>query len=247
MKKLRLALTAVTCSLIAITNAVCASKCGTTELSQINQDASKVKLTYEESFKKIPDEYLGESDTGGKYDVTVPYFIIKIINVTDNLYIEVTNSVDKTMRAFTSRDAVDGVISFEWDNVTDISNLTIKVFTGENTSCPHEEIYTDHKTLPKYNQYSSTDACISHPEADICKKFVTEEVTYEDYAEFNDKVKTEEIEKAAKKVEDKNKDSKAIEFVKKNKVGFIIGGSIIIVAGVVTTVVVIKKRRSRLI
>ena len=83
-----------------------------------------------------------------------------------------------------------------------------------------------------------------------CQKYVTEKVTPEKYEKVEQaykKLKNEEYKIQQDKLNDKNLVEKFVDFVKENKIGFIIGGSIIIVAGVVATVVVIKKRRSRLI
>ena len=245
MKKFKLAFLSILSFFICtlITNA--ASKCDYSELAEINKEASAVKLSYEEKQRILEgDNGVTDSEEQSDEPFYESYFVVNITNVTDNLYIKVTNSADDSTKIFTSNDAVDGIISFEWNELDTVANLTAKVFTSNKTSCPDEEIVVQYKTLPMFNYYSDTAYCYDHKKEDICQQYVTSEVTEEQFNrkyEESQKEKTEEVNNTgvAKKV---------TNFVKKNKKGFIIGGSIIIVIGVVTTVVVIiKRRRSRLI
>lgn len=228
-------------------NASAASKCGYSELSQINQEAAGIKVSYEEKERLLEgDNGVSDSELATETELYEKYLVVNIMNLTENLYVKVINSVDNSVKAFSSADAIDGIISFDWNNVEDIANLTIKVYTSAKTNCADEEVVVLYKTLPKYNYYSTTSYCEEHENESICQQYVTKDV---DSDEFYKKVN----ESQKKKVEETNKaDANVIKhvtnFVKENKKGFIIGGSIIIVVGVVTTIVVIiKRRRSRLI
>jgi hypothetical protein len=140
---------------------------------------------------------------------------------------------------------INGVISFRWDDINTITNLTIRVYTSQNTGCANEEVLVQQATLPKYNEYSETSYCLENPDDSICDQYITKEISEKEYERKYEK----SVEEATKEEESNRKvTKKVIKFVKKNKKGFIIGGSIIIVLGVATTVVVIvKRRRSRLI
>lgn len=228
-------------------NVQAASKCEYAELSQINQEASGVKVSYEEKQRVVEgDNGVIDSPKQPEDKVYQDYFVVNITNVTDNLYVKVTNPIDNSVKVFTSADATNGIISFEWNNLDTVANLTIKVYTSSKTQCPDEEVIVKYQTLPKYNIYSDSAYCEEHQKENDCQKYVTKEISQ---AEFSEKVKKARVEKA----EEVNEDSKGVvkkakEYFKKNKTKVIIGGSIIIVMGVVTTVVVIiKRKRSRLI
>lgn len=248
MKKNILMLLAVFSFLFLGIKVSAASKCDYAELAEINQEASGVKISYEEKKRKLEgDNGVADTKTGDiDYDIYQNYFTVNITNVTENLYVKVINPNDNSIRVFSSSDATNGIISFDWTDINTITNLTFKVYTSNKTSCADEEIVVQYKTMPKFNYYSTTSYCDEHKKEDICKQYVTKEVSSE---EFHKKAKAAQ----AKKAEEINKKNKSViknvtDFVKKNKKAIIIGGSIIIVLGVVATVVVIiKRRRSRLI
>lgn len=225
-----------------ITNA--ASKCGYAELAEINQEASGVKISYEEKQRVLEGDN-GVADVEEQPDEPFyeDYFVVNITNVTDKLYVKVINSLDNSVKVFNSSDAVNGVISFEWNDLEQVANLTLKVYTSAKTSCQDEEVVVQYKTLPMYNYFSDMAYCEENKDEKICQKYVTKEVTDEEYYSKVDK----QIQKKVDEVNEKE-DSGVVKFVKRNKKGFIIGGSIIIVIGVVTAgVVIVKRRRSRLI
>lgn len=232
-------------SAIFFTSKAYASNCDATKLTEIKNNAAKVKLTYEEVEEKLTGETVeGGSDVGYEYDIYDSYLKVTISNITDDLYVKVINETDNSVRTFSSKDAVDGVVSFVWKDTDKVAKLTYKVYTSSNTSCPDEEMLTNYKVLPMENEYYTWGACTENPDASVCKKYVTEEVSYDSYQKFAKKQQTEKVEKVLEEKEGKG----ITKFVKKNKKGFIIGGSIIIVVGVVTTaVVIIKRRGSRII
>lgn len=252
MKKFKVAFLAVVCFLTfsIVTNA--ASKCDYSELAEINQEAAKVKLSYEEKLELLQEGGLADLEDDEITGKPTPaptlytrYFMVNISNVTENLYIKVFNSVDNSTKIFTSSDAVNGIISFRWDDIETVANLTIKVYTSQNTKCANEEVLVQQETLPMYNEYSETAYCLENPDESICSQYVKKEVTQEEYErKYNKSIK----EATEKEKEERKVTKKVAKIFKKNKKGFIIGGSIIIVLGVATTVVVIvKRRRSRLI
>ncbi len=243
MKK-KLKLLAIIPTFLLFTSVASASKCEYSELSQINKEAAGVKVTYEEVNELINDPTSeGGSDLEYEYDMYDTYFKVTISNLTNDLYVKVINSADNSTKEFSGADAKDGIVSFNWKDLNTIANLTIKVYTNSNTSCPDEEVLVNYLTLPMRNEYYTWVGCTNNPDASICKKYVTSEVTYEAYQ----KLATKQTKKTAEEIKEENEGNSVSRFIKKNKKGFIIGGSIIIVMGVVATVVVIRKRRSRLI
>ena len=226
-------------------NTNAASKCDYAELGQINQEAAGVKVNYEEK-KKLVEGDIGVSDSSEQKpkELYQPYLSVRIMNVTDKLYVKVINETDNSVRIFHNSDSNDGIISFDRFNINQVANLVVKVYTSAKTSCPDEEITVQYLTLPMYNYYSEMAYCEQNKKAGVCQRYVLKEVTQDDFEKSYDSY-------MSRIVNDINKEEKrgpVAKFIRKNKTGIIIGGSIIIVAGVVATVVVIvKRRRSRLI
>ena len=114
-----------------------ASNCDANKLREIKQEASKVKLTYEEVEEVVNNQTTqGGSDVGYDYDVYDTYLKVTISNLTDDLYIKVINTSDNSVKEFYGKDATDGSISFKWTNLKDIAKLELNVYTSSNTSCP---------------------------------------------------------------------------------------------------------------
>lgn len=225
-----------------------ASKCEYSELAKINQEASAVKISYEQKQRKLEgDNGVMDTETGKvTYDIYENYFAVNITNVTDDLYVKVVNPNDNSIRVFSSADATNGVISFEWNDTKTVTNLQFKVYTSSKTSCADEEVVVQYKTMPMYNYYSTSAYCSRHPKEDVCQRYVTKEVSAKEIEKRKENEVSETVEKSNK--ENQGAIENITDFIKKNKKGFVIGGSIIIVLGVVATVVVIiKRRRSRLI
>lgn len=220
------------------------SKCDYSELGKINQEAAGIKVSYEEKKKKIEGD-VGVSDSGAKVEKELyhEYFAVNILNVTDKLYVKVINDEDNSVKIYTNNDSTNGIITFNRDNLQEVAKYTIKVYTSAKTSCADEEVTVQYLTLPMYNPFSTTAYCSQNKKADVCQKYVFKEVTPKDF----DNNYTSYINKKVEEINKEESQSAITKFIKKNKVGFIIGGSIIIVAGVVATVVVIRRRRSRLI
>ena len=243
MKKNKLVVIGLIAGLISM-QSVKASNCETTELSKINQEASKVKVAYEIQSKVIPNPNPEQSDTGEIPETIEYYYInVKISNLTGNLYIKLFNTTTGETKIFSASDAIEGIVNYEIDDDSiEVANLDYKVYTSSQTKCADEEIVASSIKLPAYNVYYQTGPCITETDAPECQMFVEEEISYDQFLKLAEKVDKRESDKINNK-----KDKEDKNFLEKNKKAFIIGGSIIIVSGVVTTGVVIKKRRSRLI
>jgi len=243
MKKKKLVVIGIIAGLISMQN-VSASNCESTELSMINQEATKVKVAYEIKTKSVPNNNPELSDTGERPETVEYSFInVKITNLTGNLYIKLFNSTTGESKLFSSSDATDGVINYEIDDDSiHVANLDYKLYTSSQTKCANEEIVANTIKLPAYNIYYQTGPCITETDAPECQMYVTEEITADQFQKLAEKVEKRKADDINQKDKDEDK-----SFFEKNKMALIIGGSVIIVSGVVTTGVVIKKRRSRLI
>ena len=221
-----------------------ASLCSYKEQTEFNGKAANVKATYEIKERTIQSEWIeGEIE-----EILIGYYFnISITNVTDELYVVVKNNLNNEEKIFTSKDAKNGLINFEWDSVEEITNFTIQVYTSEKTNCPDERFKTIYLTTPRYNDFSERSICMEYTEFSLCQKFVTfSEVDDTRFVNELDKYKKEE-EKNNENIEDKPtqnpEDNKFIDFINDYKWYFISGVAVVSIASFVIYRVKTKKQR----
>lgn len=226
-----------------------ASKCDYNEQVELNNAAANIKATYEEAKGKVdPSLIIGAA--GGNDEAIYYYLKVQIYNLTEDVYLRITNDVNNEVKYLHYKDSQSGVIEFDWKDLDKVVNFTITVYSSTNTNCPNEEYRKINLTLPRYNKYSDRVNCINNESFYLCQKYITstEEI---DEATFDEKLtafinKTTEEENIRNEA-NKTWNEKVSDFIKENKVTIIVISTIIVIGGVVTTVIVIKKRRSRLI
>lgn len=252
MGKFRKIVLSVMSFMLIISNTKAAA-CDYEEKAQLNKEAANVKANYEikerimdPSEYTIPDAILGteEEDT---YVAKTDYMQINILNITKNMYVEVTNDKDSETKTYTYNDVKDGNISFDWYNIGDLIKYTIKVYASNETGCSGNTLKTLYVSLPRYNDYSTYNICTKVPEYYMCQKYVT----YEDdgYSSFVTKVKKEVEKQEQKDREEQERKSKwynkMFDFIKEHKTAFIVGGvTLVVVAGGATYIIIKKRRRS---
>ncbi len=234
MKKLFLGLSIFFLFLI---NANAASLCSYKDQITLNQKAANIKRGYD----IITEIY---EDEDGEVDVDT--FRISIYNLTEEFYAVITNTKNRDEKRINYSDVVDGVASFDWDDVGDLTTFDIKIYTSSKSPCPDELYKTLLLTTPRYNPYSETNACYSAPEFSLCQRYVTFSQMSQD--EFLDRVEgyiegtVDEDDQNIPK-DDQNFFTKLIKFISKYKWVFIIGT--VVVIGVSGGYVVIKKNRKQ--
>ncbi len=203
------------------------AECSYQEQSNLKSKASNVRVSQE------IDEYEKEMDD---YPVTISRFAISIFNVTDEFFVKVSNSVDKTEKTYTSSDAKDGIVTFYWENDEELTNFTFKVYSSSSTNCPNYLYKTLYLTTPKFNKYSKLEICQDEPDFYLCKKYITTEPVSEDvfYNQLDKYLNKEINEDGEKKEEDKKeekKESKMFKFIDDYKLLILGGIAVIIISG----------------
>jgi len=155
-----------------------ASLCTYSESNELNSKAANVKVFYEIVKEEVESEmfYLKK------------YFKITIANVTKDFYVEVENDNNNELYRYTHLNATDGIITFNWENLDDITNFTFKVYSSDNTSCPDERYKTLYLTTPRFNDFYNRMVCLENPDFYMCQEFVTfKEIEETDFiTKFND-------------------------------------------------------------
>ena len=238
-------------SLFLLSN-VKGTTCNYEEKATLNNEISNVKTNYEikervldKSEYEIPDALLG-TEYEDTYVATEDYIVLNILNLTENMYVEVSNDLDDEVKIYQYSDTNNGNIAIERYNLIHIVNYTVKVYASSATGCEGNLLRTLSQKLPRDNEYSSYSICSVIPEYYLCQRYVTfDDVGFDTFINKTSK----EIEKQEEK-EKQEKDNdkwyeKAIDFVKEHKVPFIIGGvGVIVIAGGTTFVIIKKRRRS---
>ncbi len=226
--------------------------CDYTDRAVLNNEASEVRANYEIKEKELDPNVYGPPDSiigTEEEDSWVPkteYLQINILNITENLYVEVSSDLSKDVIRYNYSDTNNGTLAIEWNDVSQVARLKINVNSSGNNGCQDETIRTMSITLPRYNSYSNYGMCEIASEYYLCQKYVTfNEV---DFADFIDGV-TAEVEKIQNGDNDSDNEDltwyQAVgKFIAEHKAYFIIGSiSLVLIAGIVV-VVIIKKRRS---
>ena len=232
------------------------SACSYSEQAQLNSDFANVKVAYEEvvtMYDTATNEPVAEKDIDPKkkdiVSETEGYyegysFKISILNMTKNMYVEVTNDNTDETRLFTYEDAKDGTIEFNHgsDMIVKVTTYTFKFYSSDETGCPDEDLGKKTLVTPRYNDLSYTQVCEENPKIDACQKYVTFPDEGQDafFALVDSQLSDEEQTK-----EDGNDTSKTgiMEFITKNKEVILISvGALVVIIG---AAVIITKRNNK--
>lgn len=252
MNKLKFFAVSLVTFLLLSTTAHAAGTCNYEEKAKLNSEVANVKTnfeikqeTIELSPEEAPDEYYGTS-MADNLSIKEDYIQINILNLTENLYVEVTNDLNKEKQTYKYSDSDNGNVAIIRKDLDKIVTYTIKIFASSNTGCEGTALSTKYVAVPRYNDYSEYSLCSQVPEYFACERYVTfEEI---DFSKFIEQV-TKEIENKNKQAEEEKENGKWYNevgnFISENKVYFIVGGvALVVIAGVVTVVIIKRRRRS---
>ena len=163
MLKLKKFLGLVLLSMMFVPN-VKAAECSYSEQAELNRKAGNVKINY---------EVITEKEEFDDMTVDIEKFKITILNVTEELYVAVSNDRGLAEKVYYSSDAKDGEISFVWEDTSEIANFTVDVYASGQTNCGSKKLTTIHKKTPRYNEYYDREICNDNENFYLCQKYVT--------------------------------------------------------------------------
>lgn len=227
-----------------------AATCGYEEQAKLNNEAANVKANYEIKERILePGEYdIPDGIEDGDYVAKTDYIQVNILNLTENMYAEATNDVNRDVKKFNYSDTQNGNISFNWSELDTMATYTIKIYASDKTSCERSPLKTLYVSLPRYNDYSTYEICKQVPDYYLCQRYVTYDSV--GYDTFFTRVQ-EQIDKKNKEEEENRQNNKwykkVANFIVEHKVPFIIGGVTLVVVASGATIIIIKKRRRSII
>lgn len=226
-----------------------AAECSYEKQVELNNIASTVKATYEavdiDSGEKYYDGTFDENGNPNMTEYYVKGFKVKLLNLTNDLIAEVTNSLGQT-RTITYADTNNGSVDLWTNSAENLITYTINIRATDG-ECGGTDLRTIDLLIPRYNYYSETSFCQNNPEFEYCQEFTTASSDI-------DLIKFDEMSK--KYTEEKNKDNKQEKsqknsFLNKIKIFFkekgVLVFSIIGIVGVIIVVLLVIRKRRRLI
>lgn len=226
-------------------NNVWAATCDNTEMKKLNAVASNIKVSYEVETKTV--ENANYEVDGGKKTISVNTIIVDIYNITDDIFIIVSNNANSDKKTITYADTENGKYKFDTYSVSNIVvTYTFDIY-AKNEPCKPRKLKSLEFVKPVENPYHYTEECKKNLDIPFCAQFVTEIDQNVDI--YNIKEDIENYRKTSTNKTTTNKDgntgnNNVTEFITDNKYYFI-GGAVLII-GVITIVVVIKKRRNQI-
>ena len=228
--------------------------CDATESNTLNSLAVNVRASYEAIEEEYtPDESFNPPDgmpIDDDYVVTRNIFRIYITNITEELYVVVTNDVTDEELTFTYQDSNNGTVTFDQEDLSSIRNYTVTVYSSSQTNCPDTRLYNYYFTTPMYNTFSEYDVCEGLEEFYLCYEYLS--VSMPSYADFLSSVEDyrnglidEEGEEIPPDVVEE--DNSFWDYVGEHWIIITIVAGVIIVGGVLVTVIIVKKQRSKIV
>ena len=230
----------VMCFFLLVTTAK-AAQCTNEEKVKLKKEASQVKMVLKEVEEEMDPSkyYLTDGYDGPVYTY---YFDVSLTNITDDMFVEITNNKDGDKITNVTNPPKNGIISFNWDDIYEITKFTYTIYAKSGSTCAGEKLFVGNYTAPKYNYYAGATACNGVEDYKYCSKFIYEDVN------DNDIYKNIKNYKKAKQIEEEKKSNswteKAKRFIKEHKVLVIAGAAIIVGGG---TAVILKQRKKRVV
>lgn len=167
-------------------NALCDYK----EQAELNKEAAQIKAIYEveTAIEEVNDP---DCEINAGCEIEYEYFEIKILNMSENFYINVSaNNKNFKRLKLTYDDVKNGYISFDYEGLGDITTFTFDVYTSSETFCSDQKIRTFRLVTPRKNEYANYYSCLDYPDFYLCQKYVTYDPM--DFHEFSEKLTTYE-------------------------------------------------------
>lgn len=130
------------------------------------------------------------------------YYIVKISNLTPNLYVTVYQDDTETMSTYTFDDSNNGVIEIEHWYIYEKVNFRVNVYSSVD-GCLDESLNELNVTTNKYNDRYEFVICKENPDVDKCQPFYeepkgeeqTDQEFYEEMLKYNEEKNITFVEK----------------------------------------------------
>lgn len=227
------------------------SACSYSEQAELNDIVANVKASYEvvdvPAGKTLDVDHPNADGTFPEVDKVTKNFKISILNITDDIYVKVTNNQDNEVLNFKSSDLVDGIATFQTTRKYNLVTYKFEVYANKY-SCIGEKFREFTITTPMYNAYSKKEACKENQDFFYCQEFIsTENISADEFYNKINEYKEQKKQEALTETENENVWQRIKEFYHDHAILVNSIGVVIIAMGVATTVILVKKKRSRVL
>ncbi len=139
------------------------SRCSLNEQLELNQLVNNIKISYE-----TKQDIVQYTDM----DAERIFFQIDILNITDDVYLKITNDFNNEEIIYNYADTEDGLITFNWFDIDSVVNFKVEVYSSVNSACPGELYRTISLKLPRYNYFYDYEICNDYKDFSLCQQFV---------------------------------------------------------------------------
>lgn len=251
MKKFKLVVVTFIAALFSMPLAY--AECDATESNKLSSLANNVRASQEVIQKEFelevgdnPPDGLSEEELAN-YKKKVDYFKIYISNITEELYVVVTNNNTKQSKTYNYQDSQNGTIYFEEEVGSEIVNYTINVHASGKTNCNSKNLRTFYVTTPMYNLFSESSLCEGIKEFYLCHEYLSVKTTFEKFEDLTNQYRDGKLKADGSIKDDDKKNNGIFGFIKEHKGTVIIASLAIITIGGLVTVIIVKKQRSRIV
>ena len=185
-----------------------ASSCSYSEQAELNEIVSHVNANYEivEVYKgtSLDVDNPNEDGTFPRVDKYSKEFKISIFNITDDIYVKVSNSDDGEIKTFRYSDTQDGIAVFQTSKKYELVTYKVEVYSNKY-SCAGEKFREFTFMTPMYNYYSKEKPCEGNSDFYYCQEFITSEtITTSEFLtkikEYEEQKKNEEEQKKQEEI-----------------------------------------------
>ena len=231
--------------LFATSSVEAASTCDYATQVELSTQAYNVQAAYEvrsvATGEMIEDDYPSVNEDGeletGYVEIYRTEIVTTIYNITENIYVTVTNDLDGTTRTYHYEDTNNGTIEILRDNIDEIVNYEIKVYSDHEDCLDEQFGSTITLATPKYNDFSSYDVC-DGLNVYYCEEYITQDLnmTYDQFIESATSL--------AKENEEQNNPSDDEGSITSN-IWFYIGIGVVIALVLAIIITLVIKRRGK--
>ena len=138
--------------------------CTNKEKLDVGAKAANIKHNY---------EIVQDTEQAEDGESTDEYFKITILNISKEIYVEVSNDVNNQSRTYTYDDTDNGIITFNWEENEVKTNFTIKVYASDYSNCKGDLLKTIKFTTPHYNDFYNRAICADMTDFYLCQKYIS--------------------------------------------------------------------------
>ena len=147
--------------------------CSATENLNLKKEANNVEISYDmEDLSTRKTIKVGSNKTA--FEIPRYKFNVSVYNIRDDIYVKVTNDIDRRVITIYPNVIQNGTYSFAHNDYANIYTYKLSVYSYKD-ECKDELIGVKKLVVPKYNPYSEYEYCKNSDE-DFCKKFIKKDI-----------------------------------------------------------------------